>query len=125
MAAETEEPQSDDLLSDLELLDPLGGDSDGDADDADDGDALVSDGDSDSEDVVYVEVDEDEIVAIDADGGVTDTGDDSLSGDSGPVEVVDDYEDDSFDDGYDVDDLSIGDSDDLSPSAGFEDVEEE
>jgi hypothetical protein len=112
MAAETAEPQSDDLLIDLDILEPVGGldDSDGDAEDLDD-DTAATDGDSMSDEVVYVEVDEDEVVAIDGDVEDSDVGDDSS--------------DDSFDDGYGLDDMSIGDGADLSPSDGFEDVDDE
>jgi hypothetical protein len=123
MADETApQPPSDDLLDDLDILNPIGGlgDGDGDAD---------ADGDGDSDQVVYDDVDQNEFFAIDADTGDKEVIDASQIPDSAQIEVVDDHQDDSLDDGSGLDfddgsglddDMSVTPAVDLSPSEDFE-----
>jgi hypothetical protein len=128
MADETAaQPPSDNLLDDLDILNPLSGlgDADGDADDDDDDIAIApaTDADSDSGEVVYDDVDQNEFFTIDTDTGQEDVLDPSQVPDDAQIEVVDDHQDDSFDDGYGSaldDDMSITPAVDLSPSEDFE-----
>ena len=128
MADETAaQPPTNDLLGDLDISDPLAGSDalgDGDGDGGGDGDG---DGDSDlgSEDIVYDDVDKGEYFTIDTDTGGKDVLDPSQVPDSAQIDVVDDHQDDSFDDFdgglvLDDSDASITPAVDLSPSEDFE-----
>ncbi|HME77196.1 MAG TPA: hypothetical protein VKI00_16580 [Mycobacterium sp.] len=126
MADETAaQPPSDDLLDDLDILDPLAGSGalgDSDADDDADDDAPAPGGDLGDTNVVYDDVDQNEFFTIDTDTGDKDILDPSDVPDSAQIEVVDDHQDDSFDDGLGLDDsdMSIAPAVDLSPSDSFE-----